>query len=195
MPDGGAPTLIGEFGIPYDLNHGEAFERWAGGERGPEVWQAHSRALGAMYDAMDGLLLSSTQWNYSATNANDLRIGDGWNQEDLSIFSRDQATTADDHASGSRALEGFSRSYVQRGQGVIAAMAFDATAARLTATIRVDATIKAATEIFVPAWRYPNGVKVTVEGLAAQWSHDEGAQVVAVTASEAGTLQIELSPA
>ncbi|PQZ84780.1 endoglucanase [Brevundimonas sp. MYb46] len=195
MRDGGAPTLIGEFGIPYDLNHGEAFERWAEGERGAGVWRAHSQALGAMYDAMDGLLLSSTQWNYSATNANDLRIGDGWNQEDLSIFSRDQATTADDPASGSRALEGFSRPYVQRGQGVIAAMAFDAATARLTATIEVDAAVAEPTEIFAPSWRYPNGVKVRVSGLAAHWSHDEGAQVVAVTASEAGSLQIELTPA
>jgi hypothetical protein len=195
MRDGGAPTLIGEFGIPYDMNHGEAFERWAEGERGPGVWRAHSQALGAMYDAMDGLLLSSTQWNYSATNANDLRIGDGWNQEDLSIFSRDQATATDDPASGSRALEGFSRPYVQRGQGVIAAMAFDAATARLAATIEVDVAVAEPTEIYVPSWRYPNGVKVTASGVAAQWSHDEGAQVVAVTASGAGTLQIELTPA
>lgn len=195
MRDGGAPTLIGEFGIPYDLNHGEAFERWAEGERGPGVWRAHSQALGAMYDAMDGLLLSSTQWNYSATNANDLRIGDGWNQEDLSIFSRDQTTATDDPTSGSRALEGFSRPYVQRGQGVIAAMAFDAATARLTATIEVDAAVTEPTEIFVPSWRYPNGVKVAVSGVAAQWSHDRDAQVVAVAASGAGALQIELTPA
>ena len=43
-----------------------------------------------MYDALDELLLHSTQWNYTASNRNDLRIGDGWNQEDLSIFTRDQ---------------------------------------------------------------------------------------------------------
>ncbi|MNE16856.1 hypothetical protein D3C80_1098140 [compost metagenome] len=74
-------------------------------------------------------------------------------------------------------------------------MTFDAATARLTATIEVDAAVAEPTEIFVPSWRYPNGVKVAVSGLAAQWSHDEGAQVVAVTASGAGTLRIELTPA
>ncbi|MET4685236.1 glycoside hydrolase family 5 protein [Brevundimonas faecalis] len=195
MRDGGAPTLIGEFGIPYDLNHGEAFERWAEGERGPGVWRAHSQALGAMYDAMDGLLLSSTQWNYSATNANDLRVGDSWNQEDLSIFSRDQTTTADDPASGARALEGFSRPYVQCGQGVIAGMTFDGTANVLTATIETDPAIEGATEIFVPNWRYPNGVAVAISGVEAEWRHDVQAQVVAISARGAGELKIVLTPA
>ncbi|WP_234989407.1 cellulase family glycosylhydrolase [Brevundimonas sp. SH203] len=194
MRDGGAPTLIGEFGIPYDLNHGQAFERWADGERGAGVWRAHSQALGVMYDAMDGLLLSSTQWNYSAGNRNDLRIGDGWNQEDLSIFSRDQTTTADDPASGARALEGFSRPYVQRGQGVITAMTFEGGADTLTAMIDVDPGIDAATEIFAPHWRYPDGVCVATSGVEAEWSHDSLRQVVVVKALAAGRLKIVVSP-
>ncbi|MNT96806.1 hypothetical protein D3C72_2389880 [compost metagenome] len=74
-------------------------------------------------------------------------------------------------------------------------MAFDAATARLTATIEVDAAVTEPTEIFVPSWRYPNGVKVAVSGVAAQWSHDRDAQVVAVAASGAGALQIELTPA
>jgi len=35
--------LIGEFGIPYDLNGGESFKRWTDGERGAAVWQAQDR--------------------------------------------------------------------------------------------------------------------------------------------------------
>ena len=194
MRDEGAPTLIGEFGIPYDLNHGEAFDRWAAGERGEDVWRAHSTALGAMYDAMDALLVSSTQWNYSATNRNDLRIGDGWNQEDLSIYSIDQLTTATDPVSGSRALAGFSRPYVQRAQGLIGSMAFDAESMRLDALVETNAAIAGPTEIFVPGWRYPHGVDVVVSGVAADWTHDPKAQIVRVKASEAGSLKIVLTP-
>ncbi|HLL13130.1 MAG TPA: cellulase family glycosylhydrolase, partial [Rubrivivax sp.] len=61
---GGAPTLIGEFGIPYDLNSGSAYSAWAEGRRDDAVWRDHIDALSLMYDAMDRLLLSSTQWNY-----------------------------------------------------------------------------------------------------------------------------------
>ena len=80
---GGIPRLVGEFGIPFDLNEGEAYRRWAEGDRSEELWASHAAALSAMYDALDALLLSSTQWNYTVSNRNDAMVGDGWNQEDL----------------------------------------------------------------------------------------------------------------
>ena len=43
-----------------------------------------------MHNALDSLLINHTLWNYTAHNKNDLRVGDCWNQEDLSIFSEDQ---------------------------------------------------------------------------------------------------------
>ncbi|HVT35009.1 MAG TPA: cellulase family glycosylhydrolase, partial [Nevskiaceae bacterium] len=64
---GGAPTLVGEFGTPYDLDDGASFKRWAAGERGAVLWQAQANALSLAYDALDELLLSSAQWNYTAS--------------------------------------------------------------------------------------------------------------------------------
>lgn len=194
MREEGAPTLIGEFGVPYDLNHGEAFDRWASGERGQDVWRAHATALGLMYDTLDGLLLSSTQWNYTASNRNDLRIGDGWNQEDLSIYSIDQETSADDPASGSRGLAGFSRPYARSAQGVITRMAFEVGERRFTVAIEVDPDIEAPTEIYVPAWRFPEGVDAAMTGMPAVWEHDPAEQVVRVRAWVAGALEIVLTP-
>ena len=81
-----------------------------------------------MYSALDELLLHSTQWNYTASNRNDLRIGDGWNQEDLSIFSADQCLDPGDPDSGGRALEGFCRPFARRVQGRIRRMQFDRAA-------------------------------------------------------------------
>ncbi len=144
----GAPTLIGEFGIPFDLNDGEAYRRWAAGDRGPGLWAAHEAALSAMYDAIDALLLSSTQWNYTASNANNPMIGDGWNQEDLSIWSRDQVDDLTDPNAGARALDGFCRPFVCAAQGTIVLQSWSDD--RFRCVIDADLSIAAPTEIFIP---------------------------------------------
>ncbi|HEY1077739.1 MAG TPA: cellulase family glycosylhydrolase [Fontimonas sp.] len=188
--NGGAPSLIGECGIPYDINDGEAYARWAAGERGAEVWSAQTQALSLMYDALDALLLSSTQWNYTASNRNDLRIGDGWNQEDLSIYSRDQHTDAGDPDSGGRAVDGFCRPYVQRAQGRLKQCSYDADSGTLKVIVDIDPAIAAATEIYVPR-RFNGTPEVGIDG-AAQWSFDAQQRLLRVTATAAGALQIEL---
>ncbi len=46
---GGVPSLLGEFGIPMDLNHGLAFAKWRAGNRSETVWrgsEAPARAGG-----------------------------------------------------------------------------------------------------------------------------------------------------
>ncbi len=193
--DAGAPTLIGEFGIPYDLNHGDAFEAWAQGERGEQVWTAHAQALSLMYDALDALKLSSTQWNYTASNRNDLRIGDGWNQEDLSIYSPDQAAgvAPNDPDAGARALLGFCRPYAPLVQGVIETVRYADD--RLDLVLEADPTIDAPTEIFVPEVRFPNGVSVEASQGDAKWRHDRAAQKLLVWAAGAGPLSISVQPA
>ena len=132
----GAPTLIGEFGIPFDLDGGAPYVAWDAGDRSPKPWEKHVLAQSLMYDAMDRLFLSSTQWNYTASNRNDASIGDNWNQEDLSIYSRDQSTGDNDANSGGRAIEGFSRPYARRIQGEPKAMSFDRRAEDLPAGVR-----------------------------------------------------------
>ena len=76
----GAPTLIGETGIPFDLDDRKAFEQ---GD-----FSAATRAMDRSLHAMDDALASYTLWTYTPDNTN--LHGDLWNDEDLSIFSRDQ---------------------------------------------------------------------------------------------------------
>ena len=159
--EGGAPALIGEFGTPYDLDEGEAYARWAAGEHGQEIWAKHEAALSATYDALDDLLLHSTQWNYTAANRNDLKTGDNWNQEDLSIWSADQAV---DGADGGRATKGFSRPYARAVQGRIETMRFDAEAGVFKLVFNADPTITAPTEIFLAPIQFPGGVNVDTDG-------------------------------
>src|SRR5438105_3243492 len=81
-----APVLIGEFGIPFDLQHKRAYRS---GNFSKQI-KAMDRSLRALEDA----LLSGTLWNYNADNTN--VHGDQWNGEDFSIFSRDQQTDPQD---------------------------------------------------------------------------------------------------
>lgn len=192
--NGGSPTLIGEFGIPYDLNEGESFARWGKGERGADIWKPQVLALELTYDAMDMLLLSSTQWNYTATNRNDLRVGDGWNQEDLSVFSRDQQTDPDDLSSGGRAVEGFSRPYVQKAQGTLKSMHFDTRENRFVAEVEAAAEILAPTEIYWPA-RLAESIKVECSGIDVEWSYSLKDQRLRVQARATGTFKIIISGA
>ncbi|SDT90175.1 cellulase family glycosylhydrolase [Halopseudomonas salegens] len=183
--NGGAPTLIGEFGIPYDMNGEAAYKRWAQGERAADVWSAQTEALNLMYNAIDQLLLSSTQWNYTLGNRNDAMIGDGWNQEDLSIWSSDQHdASVDELDSGARALHGFCRPYVKACQGKLLSQRFDKTAASFEAEIEVDAAIEAPTEIYVPAVQFPNGITISLGSSSAEVKHTGSIISVASSLSE-----------
>ncbi|KAG0196470.1 hypothetical protein BGX33_001603, partial [Mortierella sp. NVP41] len=76
---GNKPCLIGECGIPMDINQRKAF---MSGDFGH-----HSRFLDAILSSLEANLLSFTLWNYNTTNDN--TYGDHWNGEDFSIFSLD----------------------------------------------------------------------------------------------------------
>jgi hypothetical protein len=182
------PTLIGEFGIPYDLNDGAAFARWAQGERDAGVWAAHSTMLGLMYEMIDLLQLSTTQWNYTASNRNDLRIGDGWNQEDLSIFSRDQQG-ADAPDDGGRAVAGFSRPYMQRAQGLIREVRWAPQDGLFVARVAADPQIAAPSELYLPP--ACDGYVLQLSGVAADAERD--GHLLRVHAREAGELRITLT--
>ncbi|MBW8812582.1 MAG: cellulase family glycosylhydrolase [Caulobacterales bacterium] len=191
---GGAPTLVGEFGIPFDLDGGRAYDAWAGGQR-EGVWDEHVTALGVMYDALDALQLHSTQWNYTVSNRNDARIGDGWNQEDLSIYSADQVDDPADPDGGGRAVAGFCRPYAQALQGRLVEAVFDRAGGRFTLRLEADPEIDAPTEIYVPKIQFPQGFVVHTDGAAATVEVDAEAQRVLIAAQEAGQLTVTLDPA
>lgn len=171
--NGGAPTLIGECGIPYDMNGAASYEKWQAGEREPGIWAAQTAALDLMYNAFDRLLLSSAQWNYTVSNRNDPMKGDGWNQEDLSIWSIDQ-TIPGDWLSGGRAVEGFCRPYVQAAQGRIVRQRFDRACGTFEAVIDIDPSIAAPTQVFVPLVQFPQGYTCHIDPPAEEMRGSQG---------------------
>ncbi|EMY62429.1 glycoside hydrolase family 5 protein [Leptospira terpstrae] len=173
---GKIPSLIGEFGIPFDLQGGKAYKEWKKGNHSPKIWKRHVMALDAMYNAMDHLFLSNTLWNYTATNENDLMVGDGWNQEDLSIFSKDQIIPGSDpdvYGGGGRAIEGFCRPYAAFTQGTPIKMKYDLDSREFHFEWLSDLAITEPCVIKVPRFVYPNGVQIVLSN-AEKISENEG---------------------
>ena len=148
----GAPTLIGETGIPFDLDDRKALEK---GDFSSAL-QAMDRSLRAMDDA----LASYTVWTYTPDNTN--RAGDLWNDENLSIFSRDQQTDPADINSGGRALPAVVRPYARATAGQALRMEFDYRSRKFVFEFRGEPACHAPTEIFVPGYQYPLGCHVTL---------------------------------
>jgi hypothetical protein len=184
----GGPTLIGEIGVQFGIDDGGAYRAWAAGKRGPQVFAKQTQMLTLMSDALDALNLSATWWNYTANNRNDPLIGDGWNREDMSLFSRDQQDATND---GGRGTRGFARPYVRAAQGSLVRMRFDAESGRFESVIDADPRVTAATEIVAPAAAYPDGPGVEAP---AHCRVDVADGVVRVHAGAAGPMTVTLIP-
>jgi hypothetical protein len=90
------------------------------------------------YDAVDANLLHSTLWNYTADNIN--KSGDGWNDEDLSIFSEGKE----------RAAAGWKRPYPMATAGVPVSFRWDREKGIFDFRFKADGAIAAPTVIYIP---------------------------------------------
>ena len=153
---GSIPTVIGEFGLCYDLDQGSAFRIWK--QEPSRAWRTHVRAISMYYDALDANLLHSMLWNYTPDNDNEW--GDQWNQEDFSVFSVDQQTDPTDIQSGGRAVEGFCRPYFVCVSGKPLEMRFNMKSKEFRFGFDADPSIDAPTVIYVPEIHYPSGFEV-----------------------------------
>ena len=140
----GMPALIGEFGVPFDFNGGTSL---TSGD-----FSTQTTALDMYYNALDTNLLSATLWNYTPDNTN--VHGDHWNEENLSIFSRDQQHKPDDINSGGRGLAAVVRPYPVATAGNPLQMRFDLETRTFTYRWCPDRDIDAPTVIFMPRLHY-----------------------------------------
>jgi hypothetical protein len=132
----GIPTLLGEFGLAFDINKRRAFKS---GD-----YSLHEEALSMYYDAVDANLLHSTIWNYTADNTN--KTGDNWNDEDLSIFSEGKE----------RATAGWKRPYPMATAGIPVLFHWDRKKGIFTYRFKADGAIAAPTVIYIPPEFGPN---------------------------------------
>lgn len=177
---GGIPTLLGEFGLTYDINKKEAYEMFK--TEPNQAWKTHIKALNLYYNALDNNLLSSTQWNYTADNNN--VWGDLWNLEDLSIFSKDQQIDPADINSGGRAINGFCRPHFIRCAGIPLKMEFNIKDGTFNFEFDGKTSIQAPTILYIPKIHYPNGYEINVS--EGEIKKEEDIQLVLVKINENG---------
>jgi hypothetical protein len=148
----GVPTLLGEFGIPFNMPLKLNYKlNWFGNQ---------IAALDASFRALEANLVSGTLWNYTPDNRNS--GGDGWNCEDLSLFSRSQQRDPNDLNSGARGWQAFVRPYPIAIAGEPQIITFHRKTGEFKLTFRGDPAVTAPTTLFVPTLQYPNGCRVTV---------------------------------
>jgi Glycoside hydrolase family 5 C-terminal domain len=88
------PTMIGEIGIPFDMDGRKAYG-WTDGGRYRGDFSSQERALDASLNATDGPnSLNYTVWTYCPDNVH--QWGDQWNMEDLSLWSVDDLRSRGD---------------------------------------------------------------------------------------------------
>jgi len=137
---GNIPSLLGEFGLAFDMNNRKAF---SGGN-----YSLHEDALSMYYDAVDANLLHSTIWNYTAENTN--KTGDGWNEEDLSIFSEGKE----------RAAAGWKRPYPMATAGDPLLINWNRKKGIFDYCFKADKTITAPTIIYLPTENFTAASKI-----------------------------------
>ncbi|KAJ3366301.1 hypothetical protein GGF31_008110 [Allomyces arbusculus] len=115
------PVIIGEIGIPFDMDAGAASERARA--------TAMHRALDANLAALEAALLHATVWNY--TPGTHAVLGDHWNGEDLSVLAPDGESP--------RPRRALLRPYPRASPGVPSRLWFDMRRAAVEYVVDVDA--------------------------------------------------------
>jgi hypothetical protein len=182
----GIPTIIEEFGLPFDLNNKEAYQKLKIDPE--EAWNTHIKLLNNYYNAIDANLLHSLQWNYTPDNNNEW--GDLWNLEDLSIYSIDQRVNPKDINSGGRAIKGFCRPHFVRCAGIPIKMEFQMKEGLFYFEFDGDVSIKGPTLLYIPTIHYPNGYNIDVS--EGEIQKDEKNQRLSLIIKENGVHTINI---
>ncbi|MBP8997762.1 MAG: cellulase family glycosylhydrolase [Anaerolineaceae bacterium] len=179
---GGVPVLIGEIGIPFDL------ERKIGYHSGN--FSIHALAMDRSMKALEKNLLNTTIWNY--TSDNDNVHGDQWNDEDLSIFSPDQRNRPEDINSGGRGLAAVVRPYPIATAGIPQYLNFNFLTGHFEYGFKTTTETKAPTRLFIPRLHYPHGITVQLSDGAYQY--DEKNQLLEYTPGNLDLHIISIKP-
>ncbi len=148
----GGPTVLAEFGIPFSMLRSAAFRTGA--------FSAQAKALDRSYRAIECALLGAVIWNYTPDNTH--AHGDGWNGEDLSVFSRDDQHDPSRVDSGGRALGALLRPWPLAIAGEPLSVSFTRSGRIFRFEFRHDPSVHAPTEIYVPRFQYRDGCRVRV---------------------------------
>lgn len=172
---GEVPILIGEIGLPYDINDAHAYRT---GD-----YSKHVELVDGMLSALEKNWASFAWWNFNPDCI--CEYGDGWNKEDFSVIALDEQSR--DHANkkgetdelykGGRVLEGLIRPYAAKVAGVPRDTNWDRHNWEFTfawansRSVQLDEKVRT-TEIFWPKYLF-EGETIKVELSDGNWRIDE----------------------
>lgn len=198
------PAIIGECGIPMDMNDGEGFKR--------KNYEWHLRMMDALMTALERNLVGFTLWNYNPEN--DDAHGDFWNGENFSWFSQSRAdcavsSTSDSSSTmltqsskaldaGARLLPVLVRPYPAKVAGTPLEFSYEPETGELRfvyETSRSEVVRARETEVFLPA-KLAYGRKLVVDAPGSEWTYDSERQTLFVVHTGEGikTLRVTLDP-
>ncbi|KAF8750383.1 Cellulase (glycosyl hydrolase family 5) [Rhizoctonia solani] len=201
---GSRPTIIGECGIPMDMNNGAGFAI--------EPYKWHLRMMDALMTALERNLVGFTLWNYNPCN--DDAHGDSWNGENFSWFS--QLRAAPDLSSaqslsqsnkaldtGARLLSVLVRPYPAKISGYPIKFSYEPSNGSFEFVFKAfdpsrNKSIRSReTEIYLPT-ELTSGRKLIIdsEGSNLEWSYNHERQTLFVVHSGEGvrTLRVSVDP-
>lgn len=177
---GRVPILIGEVGIPFDINGREAFITGN--------YDKQRKLMHALISAMEDNFVGFTLWNYNPTNT--MEHGDGWNDEDFSIVTceenavdyRNKPYEDDELYRGTRCLDVVIRPYAVKIAGEPMKSHWDPRTLQYELEWQSTATIdehmghkRRLTEVFLPDYHYKTH-ELNIKVSDGQWSVDAGKQ-------------------
>jgi hypothetical protein len=175
---GQVPIVIGEVGIPFDVNGRTAFTT---GD-----YDSQRELMHALISAMEENLVGFTLWNYNPTNTAD--YGDGWNKEDFSIVTsgntvadyRNEQHENDELYRGARTLDVVIRPYACKVAGIPTRSRWDPRTLMFefewqSGPDRPMTEISRVTEVFLPSYHYATH-KLQIKVSDGEWSVDTGKQ-------------------
>jgi hypothetical protein len=174
---GGVPTVIAEAGVPFNMGKKSAFRD---GNFSPQV-----SAMDDTLQALEANGVNFTLWNYTSDNTN--QRGDQWNDEDLSIFSQDQATGSGDIYDGGRALQAVLRPYAYKIPGQLISMSFNIKTKTFACSFEWQSDIRAPLVLFIPEFQYPHGFDFL--GSGGDWEFHPDSQMLEYSPKRATAIQ------
>ncbi|CAG9941770.1 unnamed protein product [Clonostachys rosea f. rosea IK726] len=187
------PTIIGEIGIPFDVNGSRAFKTGQ--------YDVQRDLMNTLIAGMEDNHIAFTLWNYNPHNR--VEYGDGWNMEDFSVINGDEPLEHDlirqDYRNkpheddelyrGGRVLDVIIRPYAAKIAGRPLRSNWDERTLRYEfewqssgqpATGVDDRAFL--TEVFIPAYHYAKH-KLIITVSDGEWTHDEAQQTLRIRQS------------
>lgn len=179
---GPLPIVIGEVGIPFDVNGRTAFKTGN--------YDSQRELMHALISAMEDNFVGFTLWNYNPINEE--AHGDGWNNEDFSIVTgggavvdyRNEEHEADQLYRGARTLGVVTRPYAAKVAGIPTRSRWDPRTLKFEFEWQSDPQEPSAgksrvTEVFLPNYHYATH-DLSIEVSDGEWSVDAEKQTLYV---------------